>query len=608
MDALLIQHKSFYESEVRKFSATHPEPSIKADSYKKADSSAVIPETAICVRLRPLLPSEIEAGHVPVAYVRPIDGTGNVGSKVDLHDMRVKVTTGKPVLETKIFSATCTYGVGASTESIYEDVVAPLIPWVWDGGIATLFAYGQTGSGKTFTVTKLQLLAAEDLLGPNRLAERREISLCAFELMGNASFDLLNARKPISILEDSFGVTQLVGAVETKCTTKAKLISSIEEAMALRSTASTAKNDQSSRSHAICRIRIVNNDVTETPDGFMYLVDLAGSEGAGDSKAHSSQRMKETRDVNVSLSVLKDCIRGRAMWSAAQITGNLRHIHVPYKTSRLTQVLKSVFDVKADRSCKTAVIACVGPRLSDAAHSKNTLRFAEMLNVPMPVGKKRPYKPETPASWTNAQLRQWIPSNTGSPPVDPDHLARDNSGLQVSQLTPGEFLTRCCETEGVTAEQAKAVYDKIWRMNIDSQTSSRETQAQAQLQAVEDNALSSAKLPATPFTSRLRPGMFIEVKNEYWRQNPRFTLEPEKVILLGLDIYNDQGLEDRKKSITAFEEGEDRRYICARVEPGLYAGAYNVFIAKQRSVPYSDMIRELLFEFDEAGRYYYLSV
>lgn len=77
----------------------------------------------------------------------------------------------------------------ATSEHIYEDLVKPLVPCAWGGGIGTLFAYGQTGSGKTFTVTQLGDLLAQTLMGNKMLGERK-ISMTIFELAGNSPFGM----------------------------------------------------------------------------------------------------------------------------------------------------------------------------------------------------------------------------------------------------------------------------------------------------------------------------------------------------------------------------------------------------------------------------------
>lgn len=72
------------------------------------------------------------------------------------------------------------------TENLYQDV-AHLVPWVWAGGIGTLFAYGQTGSGKTFTVTGITNLLARDMFAMAEV-DNRELHVCCFEILGKKSY------------------------------------------------------------------------------------------------------------------------------------------------------------------------------------------------------------------------------------------------------------------------------------------------------------------------------------------------------------------------------------------------------------------------------------
>jgi kinesin family member 2/24 len=245
------------------------------------------------------------------------------------------------------------------------------------GGIATLLAYGQTGSGKTFTVSELQRLAVASLIDDaSSTAGESELHLSISDLAGNSAFDLLDSHKPLSVLEDASGTTHLAGAKEYLLTSRKQAMALLEQATYFRRTEATKKNDASSRSHSICRVRIR----TSTSEGILYLVDLAGSEAARDVAEHGAERMRETREINMSLSVLKDCLRGRAEIELARREGRQKKkIHVPTRRSTLTRVLKHVFDPEENRECRTVVIACVNPSLADVSASKNTLRYAELL-------------------------------------------------------------------------------------------------------------------------------------------------------------------------------------------------------------------------------------
>jgi len=222
--------------------------------------------------------------------------------------------------------------------------------------------------------------------------------------------DLLNNRRQFSILEDSYGATQLVGIQEERPTSESEFHALFEASALLRTSATTAKNDQSSRSHAVYRIRVIDKSRPELPGGELFLIDLAGSEGSQDSSSHSKERFQETRDINVSLSTLKDCIRGRTQltYQQMQVPEKRKKVHVPWRSSKLTQVLKHVFGTD-ERACKTVVVACVAPSFMDWSHSKNTLRYAEMLRVPAP--KTRMGNKEDAAGWSNEKIKEWISEN-----------------------------------------------------------------------------------------------------------------------------------------------------------------------------------------------------
>jgi kinesin family protein 2/24 len=304
------------------------------------------------------------------------------------------------------------YGSDFTTEEIYKDLVADLIPFAWSGGIGTLFAYGQTGSGKTFTVSRLEELVAETLTS-GTLEGKRDLYMTIIDLAGNAAFDLTNERKYISLLEDADGVTQMVGALEHHVKDTEEMKHLVEHANSFRRTESTLKNPASSRSHAICRIRIHNP--TNNSDRLLCMIDLAGSEGARDVAAHGADRMRETRQINVSLSVLKDCILGKAQVDAAMLrnteNSGQKIPYIPCRRSALTRVLKHVFDPATARACKTVVIACINPSLGDVSPSKNTLRFAEMLRVLGPVTDESDPSRKATIHWTNADLKNWIDMN-----------------------------------------------------------------------------------------------------------------------------------------------------------------------------------------------------
>ncbi|EEQ32044.1 kinesin motor domain containing protein [Microsporum canis CBS 113480] len=536
----LVEHKAFFVEKVGEFKP--------AEGKKNGNESEASSDTTISARIRPILHHEWEAGHVPGLFTR-----GDGGGNVDVHELRLKVN-GQPALNSSSFLVDRAYGPECTTKSMYDDFVAPLVPWAWGGGIGTFFAYGQTGSGKTYTVNEMETFIASDLLGGN-IPGRRSIHMSVFELAGKAAF-ASDQRHGRFIWRNPIG-----GYSRTLPSTIEDFLDLIKTSMSFRLSAPTLKNDASSRSHAICRIRIENKDDLDCPDGLLFLIDLAGSETAADSRDHTPERMKETRDINSSLSMLKDCIRGRATWNIQENTASStssKHVHIPFRNTTLTKVLKHVFDVNSHRSCKTAVVACVSPSAIDASQGKSSLRYAEMLRV-----------------------------QSGSPAVDPSHVAPTESGVQICKLPKSEFVSRCLKTAGVRPEQARAFFDKIWQLHVDSRSSN-----------TKNATTNETKKPSIPFKERLKPGMFVRV-------TPQSPNDPIQFLML----LAPEGAFDPTTTIAKHNgDGCSSKYICAAVAPSIMIDAYELYVAQQRIVKIEDMEAEVLMEYDSAMRYYFITV
>ena len=119
-------------------------------------------------------------------------------------------------------------------------------------------------------------------------------------------------------------------------------------------------NSVSSRSHAVCDICI--RETSGKLHGKLSLVDLAGSERATDTKNHNRQRRMEGAAINQSLLALKECVR--ALNSPVKM-------HVPYRASKLTMVLRDSF---TDKQARVVMMVNISPVASAADHTHNTLR------------------------------------------------------------------------------------------------------------------------------------------------------------------------------------------------------------------------------------------
>merc|ERR1719321_1789982 len=103
----------------------------------------------------------------------------------------------------------------------------------------------------------------------------------------------------------------------------------MQMAHARRATSATNANDVSSRSHAVCTLRLFQTE------GQLMLVDCAGTERKKDSMYHSKQRQQEGAEINASLHALKECIR-------SFVTQKRVPSHM-YRASSLTKILADAF-------------------------------------------------------------------------------------------------------------------------------------------------------------------------------------------------------------------------------------------------------------------------
>ncbi|VAI57356.1 unnamed protein product [Triticum turgidum subsp. durum] len=134
-----------------------------------------------------------------------------------------------------------------------------------------------------------------------------------------------------------------------------------------RAMSATALNERSSRSHSVVTIHVRGQDLKtgNTSRGALHLVDLAGSERV-DRSAVTGDRLKEAQHINKSLAALGDVI-----FSLSQ-----KNAHVPYRNSKLTQVLQTSLGGHA----KTLMFVQVNPDVSSYTETLSTLKFAERVS------------------------------------------------------------------------------------------------------------------------------------------------------------------------------------------------------------------------------------
>ncbi|KAG7508677.1 kinesin KIF24 [Solea senegalensis] len=236
-------------------------------------------------------------------------------------------------------------------------------------GEATCFAYGQTGAGKTHTMLGsatgkpgLYELAVRDIfthLSTSHVQNQAYVSF--FEIYCGHLYDLLDHRKRLFAREDRKKAVQIAGLRTVRVESADSLLEVISQGIKERKQGTNGVNALSSRSHALLEIQLKGENLQSA--GRIWFVDLAGSERASDTKDPNRQSRIEGAEINQSLLALKECIR----------TLDQKKQHIPFRQSKLTQVLKDSFIGDS----LTCMIANISPCHLATEHTLNTLRYAD---------------------------------------------------------------------------------------------------------------------------------------------------------------------------------------------------------------------------------------
>ncbi|KAI0255676.1 P-loop containing nucleoside triphosphate hydrolase protein [Lactifluus subvellereus] len=257
-----------------------------------------------------------------------------------------------------------------------------------DGYNVCIFAYGQTGSGKSFTMEEgstnetvgmipraveqvFQVTEELKSKGWEYTLEGQFLEIyneTINDLLGKGEFD----KKKHEIKHEK-GSTRVTDVVVQQLRSAAQVRSLLTLANSRRTVAATLMNERSSRSHSVftLRIRGTNTHTGQACQGALNLVDLAGSErlnasGVGKDK----ERLKETQNINKSLSALGDVIA--ALGEKSEKSDK----HIPYRNSKLTYLLQN----SLSGNSKTLMFLNLSPLAAHLNESLCSLRFATKVN------------------------------------------------------------------------------------------------------------------------------------------------------------------------------------------------------------------------------------
>ncbi|XP_021816719.1 kinesin-like protein KIN-14T [Prunus avium] len=311
--------------------------------------------------------------------IRPITIGENFGRfrpvvALDSSNVHLRLTDNK----SKSYSFDVVFHPGSSQDEVFSEV-EPVIKSALDGYNACIFAYGQTGTGKTFTMEGTPDFpgvvprAIEALF--KQAVDSNHAFLFSFSMleiyMGNLK-DLLipqptKAMDPLppclSIQTDPKGGIEIENLVAIQVSDFNQALKLYRLGCRFRSTASTNCNVTSSRSHCLIRISVTCSGAPERrrETNKVWFVDLGGSERLLKTKAWG-RRLEEGKAINLSLSSLGDVI------NALQT----RKGHVPFRNSKLTQVLKD----SLGKDSKTLMLVHISPKEEDLCETVCSLNFA----------------------------------------------------------------------------------------------------------------------------------------------------------------------------------------------------------------------------------------
>ncbi|XP_057337976.1 kinesin-like protein Klp10A isoform X3 [Microplitis mediator] len=330
-------------------------------------------QITVCVRKRPLNRKEQTRKEVDVISVPSKD-------QMVVHEPKLKVDLTK-YLENQHFRFDYAFDESCNNEIVYKYTAKPLVQTIFEGGMATCFAYGQTGSGKTHTMggdfngktqdckKGVYAMVAKDvfkyLKSPKYRVLNLVISASFFEIYSGKVFDLLADKEKLRVLEDGKQQVQIVGLTEKVVESVEEVLKLIQHGNSARTSGQTSANSNSSRSHAVFQI-IARTPGTHKVHGKFSLIDLAGNERGADTSSANRQTRMEGAEINKSLLALKECIRALGR----------KGTHLPFRASKLTQVLRDSF---IGEKSKTCMIAMISPGMSSCEHSLNTLRYADRV-------------------------------------------------------------------------------------------------------------------------------------------------------------------------------------------------------------------------------------
>lgn len=296
----------------------------------------------VMCRVRPVFANGAE-GEAAKITIPDVD---KESKELEIRGKEEKSSLGNVTRKNHSFTFDRVFGPESQNQEVFEEI-SQLVQSALDGYNVCIFCYGQTGSGKTHTMSSAdgmiprathQIYETATNLQEKGWTYTMEGSFVEVyneeihDLLGNAKE---SDKKKHEIRHDEQRKQTVITGLKTVTLDSPNTVESIlKQAAANRSVAATKSNERSSRSHSVFILKLVgrNSSTNETSEGTLNLVDLAGSERLKQSGAEGD-RMKETQNINKSLSCLGDVIG--ALGQGKEGT------HIPYRNSKVHSQLEA---------------------------------------------------------------------------------------------------------------------------------------------------------------------------------------------------------------------------------------------------------------------------
>jgi kinesin family protein C1 len=290
----------------------------------------------VMCRVRPVFDNGAEGEVAKLSYP-DID---RESKELEILGKEEKSSLGNISRKAHAFTFDRVFGPESQNQEVFEEI-SQLVQSALDGYNVCIFCYGQTGSGKTHTMSSAdgmiprathQIYETATNLREKGWTYTMEGSFV--EVYNEEIHDLLGNSKDFDKKkheirhDDQKKQTTVTGLKAVTLDSPDTVESILKQASNNRSVAATKSNERSSRSHSIFILKLIgrNSTTNETSEGTLNLVDLAGSERLKSSGAEGD-RMKETQNINKSLSCLGDVIGALGQGKEGA--------HIPYRNSKV---------------------------------------------------------------------------------------------------------------------------------------------------------------------------------------------------------------------------------------------------------------------------------